>query len=149
MPRTLAYVVLALTLAACATTNTYVVPAAPDVATVSGRLTRYGVADFDNFTIQMVDDKFVQILFAGGPDYQTVPITPGDHRLVVRVWFNRGIFAGGPWEALVPLPVSLRGQQKYRVNGAVKDNLVEVWLEDESTGRRGSATSSAPFARSR
>jgi hypothetical protein len=122
----------------------YVLPESADVAhLILGRLNRSALTHWDKFELRAVDDLFVQ---RGHLTIDTrVPVTPGEHRILVEGSFARGI-GGGIYSTFIPLRFEFRPKGEYKLNGVVRDNLIEVWVEEKTSGQRVSQAFSAPFA---
>ena len=141
-----------LTLAGCASTVTFssrTSPTSPELATVVGQMDRSeGVFNWRDFVLIAVDDKPVSHGFLSDTRDTVVRVEAGEHRFVVEAGFNTGFGGSGPYEAIVLLTASVEKGKMYRVNGAVRDNLYFVWLEDPTTGARVSQEASAPYSMS-
>ena len=138
-----------LTLAGCASTVTFSSRTSPELATVVGQMDRSeGVFNWRDFVLVAVDDKPVSHGFLSDTRDTVVRVEAGEHRFVVEAGFNTGFGGSGPYEAIVLLTASVEKGKTYRVNGAVRDNLYFVWLEDPTTGARVSQEASAPYSMS-
>lgn len=138
---------IALVLAGCTTATSYIDPTGPDIATVTGTKVEREAFDWDDFFPLVIDGRYTYrkgVLF-GGTNATPIPMSPGGHKLVIEALFMRGL--GQRFEAYVPLNVQLLPTHKYRVRGIIKDNLAEVWLDDETTGAKNIAIGSGTFSR--
>jgi hypothetical protein len=135
-----------LSLAGCASTVTFSSRTSPELATVVGQMDREGAFNWRAFVLVAVDDKPVSHGFLSDTRDTVVRVEAGEHRFVVQAGFNTGFGGPGPYEAIVLLMASVEKGKTYRVNGAVRDNLYFVWLEDPTTGARVSQEASAPYS---
>jgi hypothetical protein len=133
-------------LTGCASTVT--LDSAPDstLATIVGQIDRTdGMANWRSFVLVSVDGKPVTHGFMSDQRDTVVKVASGQHRIVVQAGFNTGFGSSGPWEAIVLLPVDVEAGKEYRINGAVRDDLYFVWLEDAQSKAKASAEASAPY----
>ena len=127
----------------CASPNAYVAPTAGDSAHLTGKWLRTGLYEWESYGVRAVDDRFVSNPLIGRFSGARVPLTPGKRQILVEAEFNRTAAGSGPFEAFVTLHHDFRGNSDYRLNGAIKGNLVEVWIEEQPSGRKVSDTFSA------
>jgi hypothetical protein len=118
-------------------------PVSGDVALLIGKSVHTAKSDWESFAVMAVDDKFIS--GSAGSDSAKVALTPESHRLVVQATFNRQFNGGGPYEAFVALSFSPQIGGAYRLGGKVRDNMIDVWIEDHLTGEAVSEISSAPY----
>lgn len=128
----------------CASPNAYVAPAAADSAHLTGKWLRTGLYEWESYGVRAVDDRFVSNPLVGRFSGSRVPLTPGERRILVEAEFNRTAAGSGPFEAFIALRHDFRANTEYRLNGAIRGNLVEVWVEEPS-GRKVSEAFSADF----
>lgn len=146
--RYVAVVLLATTLAGCASTDSYVAPEAKDSPTIAGYKVERGLFDWEHYSVEAIDDKRVpQHLFSGPivPADRTYALAPGTHKLLVRGFFNRVRGGGGPYETYVVVVAEFVARTAYQLRAEVADNLVHVWVTEVSTGKSVSVTSAEPF----
>ncbi len=132
-------------LSGCVIPNRYVQPKADNVAKLAGASHRNGVFDWEFVAVHSVDDKSVPAPFMSGTAGVKVALTPEPHRILAHTAFNRQFGGGGPYEAFVALDFNPVSNGSYRLGSKVRDNLIEVWVEDVSNGEPISAIFSAPF----
>jgi len=128
----------------CVSANRYVQPDAEGVASLIGRSVHNAFFDWEFFAVTTVDNRFVSALF-GSSAKARLALTPESHRLVVQATFNRQFTGGGPYEAFVALSFTPQIGGVYQLGGGVRDNLVDVWVEDRFTGVRVTEVFSAPY----
>jgi hypothetical protein len=129
----------------CASPNAYVAPAGGDSAHLTGKWLRTGLYEWESFGVRAVDDRFVANPLIGRFSGARVALAPGGRRILVEAEFNRTAAGSGPFQAFIALRHDFRANADYKLNGAIKGNLVEVWIEDEPSGRKVSETFSADF----
>lgn len=135
----------AIVFSGCASTNSYVQPATTDAAWVSGKSVHTAFADWESLLVTTVDNKFVPVSFFSQSAKARLALTPETHRLVVHATFNRQLAGPGPFEAFVVLSFEPQPGGNYQLGGGVRDNVVDAWMEDRSTGERVSEIVSAPY----
>ena len=131
-------IVTAIWLAGCSSVNRYVPPTSQDVATITGKWLRNSWFDWESYSVTTVDDLYVKMPAFNGEHAARVALTPEPHRIVAYSKFNRQFGGGGPFDAYVALAFEPKANGRYRVNGRVRDNLFEIWVEDLDTGERAS-----------
>jgi hypothetical protein len=82
---------------------------------------------WDRVEVWAVDDRFIGPTYVGA----TTTLAPGDRKLVIHMYFRRGI--GPEYEAFAELRALLRPSANLRLNGKVDGTSVIVWLEDAAT----------------
>lgn len=139
-------------LAGCATPggdrSTFSDSQAADAASITGRWIRESAFVWEGYSLFAVDDKFVAAPAMSRSEHATAKVSPGPHKLAVKVIFNRGGLGGaGPFQAFVPVAAELKPGAKYRVVGKVTGTAAQAWLEDAETKERVSEVGAAPFGR--
>jgi hypothetical protein len=123
----------------CTTVNTYVPPIPVGAAQLDGASKRNGIFDWDSARIVAIDDKYL-------PPAKRVALTPEKHRVLVKATFSRRFADGGPFEAFVPVEFEVQADGRYRLGSMVRDNTIEVWVEESESGVRVSEIFSSVFS---
>lgn len=137
---------LAAALGGCAS-NSYVAPEAVDSPTITGYKVERGWFDWEHYSVEAIDDRPVrEDLFSGRiiPADMTYALAPGEHRVLVRGFFNRVRGGEGPYEAYVVVVADFVPRVAYQLRGEVAGDFVRVWVTEASSGKSISATSAEP-----
>lgn len=111
----------------------------PDAVEVQHLKTDESYANWDRVEVWAMDGKFIGPTYVGA----TTKLAPGKHKLVVHMYFRRGI--GPEYEAFIDLEAVLPASARLRLNGRVDGANAIVWLEDASTRTQVSGEARAPW----
>ena len=127
----------ALLIYGCSTANTYKTPDIPKnlQATIVGKSVTAGLFDWEQYTVESIDGLTISYFFTGGTSHR-IPVSPGEHKLVVYAQYNRSLGGPCPCEAFLQVPVNVESGVSYQVNGKVEGNQIQVWLEDAETSEK-------------
>ena len=134
----------ALLLHGCATT-TYSPPEGGSVAHITGVFERNGLFDWSSYAVRAIDGRFLSNPLLGHLAEVRSAVAAGNRRVLVEAKFNRTYGGGGPYQAFIPLQFEFAAGRELRVNGAVRDNVVDAWIEDASSGEKLTGAVSAQF----
>jgi uncharacterized protein YceK len=93
-------ILLVVLLSGCATTKNSYIPPKPEnnnTATIISSWTRNGLVDWEGYSIEAIDDKYVSYGLSDR-DWVTFPITEGPHKLLVFGQYNRSFSGTCPQE---------------------------------------------------
>jgi hypothetical protein len=93
---------------------------------ITGRWQKQELTLWEGHRLDAIDDKSVSFGLAMNPYTVTIPVEPGERKLVVLALFNNGRVQ---LSATIPMVVILKPATKYRINAAVKGSYIEAWLE--------------------
>jgi hypothetical protein len=128
---------MVMLLQGCAS-NPYVEPTTPDVAYLTGKFLRNSTHDWESYAVDSIDGSRTPKSFWGHTAEVRLAVAPGAHRIIVKgAYFRKtGFFIKGePLEAYFVLNVEFRPNWEYQANGVIK-NLMEIWIEEKTTGAR-------------
>ena len=118
-----------LHLSGCAS-NPYHEPSGAAVASLHEFHTSEGLLTWANYRVAGVDGKWIAPPFWTSPGRATVKLEPGKHRLVIHAVHNRG-WGDGPYEAFLPIGVTVEPGTTYDLHGELHENNVRVWIEKD------------------
>ncbi len=127
-------VIFALLLSGCVTTNSYVPPAKDQkaIAKITNTWLRNGLADWEGYNIETIDEKYVSYLIKG-KDGRTFRIAPGIRKLTVQGVYNRSFGGSCPCEAYAELSFTAKAGREYVLKGKVRGIYVDFWVIDKNT----------------
>jgi len=139
-----------LLISACATQN-YVEPRIGSAATVLNHYSTRGddlSPHWKLLQVQAIDEQLIpddgdRTLSTRGK--ARFAVMPGRHRFQVHVEFNRIYGSKGPYQADVVVEADLESNVRYQLDGAVREETVEVWLKEVRTGEVISDVAATPF----
>ena len=132
----------------CTTTNGYKDPegTAATLATLHGTMKLQALAHFTAFSVQAIDER--DIPFTRRGTAYSFKLSPGPHKILVDGGFDNGWGTDCPCEARLVVTASFQAGREYRLNGRVKDNRMQAWVEDKETGKHVSPVAEEPYVRS-
>lgn len=117
----------ALQLSGCAS-NPYRAPSGAGVATLQEFHTRDGLLTWSHYRVAGVDGQVIPPPILTTPGHGSVKLAPGQHRILIHAEHNNG-WGDGPYEAFLPLGVTVESGATYQLHGEIREEKVRVWME--------------------